>query len=103
VYGAESHQTLRTVKGLGNTFDLNHKWARILPLGILHEIFIEPLLYRCCHLILYCELELLNPTQAVKSFEGMGNTFELNPTWERTVPLVILHGIFVETFSQYGS
>jgi len=88
---------------MGNTFDLTHKWARILPLGILHEIFIESLLYRCCHLILYCGLELLNLTQAVKSVEGMGNTFELSPTWARTLPLGILHGIFVETSSQYGS
>jgi len=54
-------------------------------------------------LILYCGLELLNPTQAVKSVEGMGNTFKLNPTWARNLPLVILHRIFVETSSQYGS
>jgi hypothetical protein len=38
-------QALKSIKGLGlgNTFDLNLKWARSLPSGILHGIFIEPL------------------------------------------------------------
>jgi predicted phosphatase len=35
-------QALMSVKGLGNTFDLNPKLARTLPLGIFHVVFIEP-------------------------------------------------------------
>jgi hypothetical protein len=35
-------QALKSIKGPGNTFDLNPKWARTLPLGIFHGIFIEP-------------------------------------------------------------
>jgi hypothetical protein len=31
------------VKAPGNTFDLNPKWARTLPLEIFHVVFIEPL------------------------------------------------------------
>jgi hypothetical protein len=27
---------LKSVKGLGNTFDLNPKWAKTFPFGILH-------------------------------------------------------------------
>jgi hypothetical protein len=35
-------QALRVVKGPGNTFDLNPKWARTLPsLIYFHEIFID--------------------------------------------------------------
>jgi hypothetical protein len=27
-----------------------------------------------------------NPTQALKSVKGSGNSFDLNPKWERTLP-----------------
>jgi len=27
-----------------------------------------------------------NPTQALKSVKGPGNTFDLKPKWERTLP-----------------
>jgi len=34
-----------------------------------------------------CGLEVQNPTQALKSVKGPGNTFDLNPEWEkRTLP-----------------
>jgi hypothetical protein len=33
-----------------------------------------------------CGLEVQNSTQALKSVEGPGNTFHLNPKWERTLP-----------------
>jgi hypothetical protein len=33
-----------------------------------------------------CGLEVQNPTQALKSVEGPGNTLHLNPKWERTLP-----------------
>jgi len=36
-------QALKSIKGPGNTFDLNLKWARALPLGMFHRIFIEPI------------------------------------------------------------
>jgi hypothetical protein len=39
--GLEMQNVTQTVKGLGNTFDLNPKWPIILPLGILHEIYIS--------------------------------------------------------------
>jgi hypothetical protein len=39
-------QALMSVKGLGNTFDLNPKLARTLPLGIFHVVFIEPLPFK---------------------------------------------------------
>jgi hypothetical protein len=35
----------------------------------------------------------IRPTQALK---GLGNTFDLNPKWARTLPSRILHGIFKE-------
>jgi hypothetical protein len=38
----KSIQALRSFNDQGNTFDLNLKWARNLPLGIFHRIFIEP-------------------------------------------------------------
>jgi hypothetical protein len=35
-------QALESVKGLCSTFELNPKWARNLPLGIVYGLFIEP-------------------------------------------------------------
>jgi hypothetical protein len=96
-------QALKSIKclGLGNTFDLNLKWARSLPSGILHGIFIEPLsrkfiCYRSQHLTPCCGLEMQKPTQALKSVKGLGNTFDINPKWARTLPSGILHGISIE-------
>jgi hypothetical protein len=37
----------------------------------------------------YCGLEVQKPTQALKSVKGPGNTFDLNPKWERTLPSLI--------------
>jgi hypothetical protein len=33
-----------------------------------------------------CGLEVQNPIQALKSVKGLGNTFDINPKWERTLP-----------------
>jgi hypothetical protein len=33
-----------------------------------------------------CGLEVQKPTQALKSVKGLGNTFDLNPKWARTLP-----------------
>jgi len=33
-----------------------------------------------------CGLEVENPIQALQSVKGPGNTFDLNPKWERTLP-----------------
>jgi len=99
----KSTQELKLVKVLGHTFDLNPKWARTLPLGIVHGIFIEPpslhnlfFKYQSWYLTLCCGLEAQKPTQAVKSVKGSGNTFDLDPKWARTLPLGFFHGIFIE-------
>jgi hypothetical protein len=37
-----------------------------------------------------------NPTHALKSVKGPGNTFDLNPKWERTLPSFDnFYGIFI--------
>jgi len=33
-----------------------------------------------------CGLEVQKPTQTLKSDKGPSNTFDLIPTWERTLP-----------------
>jgi hypothetical protein len=33
-----------------------------------------------------CGFEVQNPTQTLKSVKDLGNTFDLNPKWERTLP-----------------
>jgi hypothetical protein len=38
----KSTQALKSVRCLGNTFDLISKWTRTLPSGILHGILIDP-------------------------------------------------------------
>jgi hypothetical protein len=38
-------QALNSVKGAGNTFDLNPKWANTLQLGIFDGIFIDTRLH----------------------------------------------------------
>jgi hypothetical protein len=38
-----------------------------------------------------CGLDVQNPTQELKSVKGPGNTFHINPKWERTLPFF---GIF---------
>jgi len=155
--GVQNHtQAFKSVKDMGNTFDLNAKWARSLPLGPLRGIFIDPP-NRSCRLTPYCGLEMQNPThtlklvkdmvinfnlkqhnnfsvgnfmreifrvpspilkllfdillwvwgaeshQALKSVKIQGHSFELNSKWAKTLPLVILHGIFIEAPSQYRS
>jgi hypothetical protein len=37
----------------------------------------------------YCGLEVQKPSQALKSVKGLGNTFDLNPKWSRTLPSLI--------------
>ena len=94
---------LQSDKGPGNTFDLNPKWARNQPLGIFHEIFIEPLplstfffKYQNRYLTPCCGLEVQKPTQALASVKGPCITYDLNPKWARTLTLGIFHGIFIE-------
>ena len=62
-------QALMSVKCPGNTFDLNPKWTRTLPVGILHGRYIEHTLslYRSWTLTPYCELEVENLTQALST------------------------------------
>ena len=94
-------QALKSVKDPDNTFDLNLKWARTLPSEILHGIFIKPphpqiLIYRSWHLTPCCGFEVQKSTHALKSVKSIGNTFDLNPKWARTLPSGILPRIFIE-------
>ena len=62
----------KSVQGPGNTFERNPKWARNLPLGMFHGIFIEPfpqqnIKYRNWHLTLCCGFEVQKHTQSLKS------------------------------------
>jgi hypothetical protein len=43
-----------------------------------------------------CGLDVQNPTHSLKSVKDPGNTFELNPKWERTLPSFDnFYGIFI--------
>jgi hypothetical protein len=37
----------------------------------------------------YCGLEVKKPTQALQSFKGPGNTFDINYKWSITLPSLI--------------
>ena len=93
-------QTLKSVKNLGNTFDLNPKWARTLQSEIFHGIFKETpnnSFNRSWYSTPCCGLEVRKPTQAVRSVKGRGYyTFDLNPKWAGTLSSEIFHGIFKE-------
>jgi hypothetical protein len=63
------------------------------PLAIFHGIFIwspppKKSKYQSWYLTPCCGLEVQKPAQALKSVKGLGNTFDLNPKWERTLPSV---------------
>jgi hypothetical protein len=83
-------QSLKLVNGLGNTFELNPKWERTLPSfgNFSCDIHSPPSKskYRSWYLTPCCGLEVQNPTQSLKSVKGPGNTFELCPKWDRTLP-----------------
>ena len=151
-------QELKSVKGFGNTFELNLRWERTLPsfdilLWVIYRVppkskYQSRYLTPCCGLevhnatqalksvkghgntsdkpqvgknfgvfryflwVIYrispkykyqswcltpcCWLEVHNPTQALKSVKGLGNTFDLNPMWERTLQSFdIFYGLFI--------
>ena len=78
-WGTKSHQALRSVKIQGHTFELNSKWAKMLPLVILHGIFIEaPSQYRSWHLTHCCGFEVQDLTQVLRSVKGLANSIALN-------------------------
>ena len=90
-------QAHKSVKGPGNTFDWNPKWARTLPSLIyfswniyrdlpLHIFFFK---YQSWYLTPCCGLEVQKPTQALKSVKGPENTFDWNPKWSRTLSSLI--------------
>jgi hypothetical protein len=86
-------QAHKTVKGPGNIFDWNPRWARTLPSLIYfswniyrHPSIIIIFKYQSWYLTPYCGLEVQKSTQALQSVKGLGYTFELNPKWERTMP-----------------
>ena len=74
-------------------FDLNPRGKELcLTLAIFNVIFIAPpkkSKYKSWYLTPFFGLEVQNPPpspQALKSVKGPGNTFELNPKWERILP-----------------
>jgi hypothetical protein len=77
-------QTLKSVKGPGNIFDWNPKWARTLPSLIYFSwnIYRNPpsinkkIKYQCRYLTPCCGLEVQKPTQALMSVKGPGNIFD---------------------------
>jgi hypothetical protein len=92
-YGLEvknTTQALKSVKGPGNTVDLSSKWERTLPSfgNFLWDIYRIPpkSKYQSWYFIPCYGLEVQNPTQTLKSVKVPGNTFDVNPTWERTFP-----------------
>ena len=90
-------QAFKSVKDLGNIFDLNPKWQELCrPWYIFHEIFIEtpPLhktkfKYQSWYLTSCCGFEVQKPTQALQSVKGPENTFDWHPKWSRTLPSLI--------------
>jgi hypothetical protein len=98
-------QALKSVKDPGNTFDLNPKWSRTLPSLIYFswDIYRDPppkkkIKYQSWYLTPCCGLEVQNPTQALQSVKGPGNTFDLKPKWQELCrPWYIFHEIFIET------
>jgi hypothetical protein len=79
-----------SVKDLGNTFDINPKWERTVPSfgNFALDIYRVPCQFQISKLILppYCGLKVQDPTQTLRSVKDPGNTFDLNPKWERTLP-----------------
>ena len=91
-------QALKSVKGPGNTFDLNLKWARTLPSFIENPLPQKTFKYQSSYLTPCCGLEVQKPTQVLKSVKGPGNTFDLNPKWARTLPsFIYFYWKFIET------
>jgi hypothetical protein len=116
-------QALKSFKDPGNTFDLSPKWARTVPYGIFHWIFIEPppphlgigskvdhgSLINISAWVGFCipspqqcvkyqldGLEVQKPTQEHKSVSNTDNIFDLKPKWSRTLPEGMFHGIFID-------
>jgi hypothetical protein len=90
-------QALKSAKGPGNTFDLNLKWSRTLPsliyLGLKSKVFAGPLTDLSAW-VGFCTSSpqqgvKYKPTQALKSANDSGNTFDLIPKWSRTLPSLI--------------
>ena len=89
-------QALKSVKGPGNTIDLNHIWARTLPSLIYcsWDIYRDPtfhkkIKYQFWYLTPYCGLEVQKPTQAIQSVKGPGNIFDWSPKRARTLSSLI--------------
>ena len=70
-------------------------WVRTLPLGIYFpwDIYRDPppfhpknVEYQSWYLTPCCGLEVQRPIQAPKSVKDPGNTFDLSPEWEWTLP-----------------
>jgi hypothetical protein len=87
---------LKSVKGPVHTFDVSPTWGRTLPslMYFSWDIYKDPtpqffFKYQYWYLIPCCEFEVQNPTKALKSVKDLGNVFDLNPKWTRTLPSLI--------------
>ena len=84
-------QALKSVKDQGNYFDINPKWEWTLPSAgnCSMDIYRVPLQkrskYQSWYLTPCCGLEVQKLTQTLKSAKDQGNTFDINPNWERTL------------------
>ena len=83
-------QARMSVKDTGNTFDLIPKCERTLPSvgNFLWDIYRVPQKkskYQSWYLTPCFGHEMQKPTQALKPIKDPGNTFDLNPRWERTL------------------
>ena len=83
-------QSLKSVKGPDNTFDLSPKWERTL-----HGIFIGPPPKKNIKMTTYCGHEVQKPTQALNSVKGSGTSFDSNPKCAKTLPSLIYFSWYI--------
>jgi hypothetical protein len=77
------------ILGVLHTQTRAHAHTYIKIKTIVIQIFYYFTAYQSWYLIPCCGLEVQEPTQALKSVKGQGNTFDLNPKWARTLPSLI--------------
>ena len=89
-------EALKSAKGSVNTYDWNPKLTRTLPSLIYFswDIYRDPLhkakfKYQSWYLTPCYGLEVQNPSHALQSVKGAGNTFDWDPKWTITLPSLI--------------
>jgi hypothetical protein len=97
-----STSVLRPVKDTGTTFYLNPRCGQELcrlelSMGYLKRLPSNIYFFnRSWHFTRCCVLEVQNPIQTLMSVNDLGNTFDLNPKWARTLRLKFSMG-YLET------